>query len=223
MEDKDAIILQLRQENAELKKIIEELNRRITDLEERLRLNSQNSSKPPSSDRYPKKEPPSSNKKGRRSQGFSRKWFLKEEVSEFIKYYPQNCDGCGGSHFLPKAKIAEARQTIEIPPIKPIVTEHHAMKCRCAKCGKQVRANLPLDVTSSVFGPKIKAWCTVLSGKFHLSKNQIKELFGTLLGISIAKGSVINTHYQAALMLQNPYEEALQSLRKRIPCRSKMY
>jgi transposase len=114
---------------------------------------------------------------------------------------------------LPKAKIAEARQVVEIPPIKPIITEHQAMKCRCANCGKQVRANLPSDVTSSVFGPKIKAWCTVLSGKFHLSKNQIKELFGTLLGISIAKGSVINIHYQAALMLQHPYEEALQILR----------
>lgn len=74
MEDKDAIILQLRQENEELKKenqelrkIIEELNRRINDLEERLRLNSQNSSKPPSSDRYTKKQLPSSSKKGRRS------------------------------------------------------------------------------------------------------------------------------------------------------------
>ena len=215
MEDKDAIIHQLRQENAELRKIIEELNRKIADLEEKLRLNSQNSSKSPSSDRYPKKQPPPEDKKERKTrQGFFRKWFPKEEVSEFIQYYPQNCDGCGGNHFLPKVKVAEARQVVEIPPIKPIVTEHQAMKCRCVNCGKQVRAHLPQEVTSSVFGPKIKAWCTVLSGKFHLSKNQIKELFGTLLGISIAKGSVINTHYQAALMLQHPYEEALQTLRK---------
>ena len=92
------------------------------------------------------------------------------------KYYPQNCDGCGGNHFLPRAKVAEARQVIEIPPIRPIVTEHQAMKCRCANCGKQVRANPPRDVTSSAFVPKIKAWCTVLAGKFHLSKNQIKLL-----------------------------------------------
>lgn len=66
MEDKDAIIHQLRQENEalrkenqELRKIIEELTRKITNLEEKLRLNSQNSSKPPSSDRYPKKTTPS--------------------------------------------------------------------------------------------------------------------------------------------------------------------
>ena len=91
--DKDAIIHQLRQENEalkkenqELRKIIEELNHRIKDLEEKLRLNSQNSSKPPSSDRYPKKPPPIGNKKERKSRpGFFRKWFPKEEVSEFIK------------------------------------------------------------------------------------------------------------------------------------------
>lgn len=215
MEDKDAIILQLKQENAELRKIIEELNRKIADLEEKLRLNSQNSSKPPSSDRYPKKDPPSGNKKERKKrQGFFRKWFPKEEVSEFIEYYPQNCDKCGGNQFLPKTKVAEARQVVEIPPIKPIVIEHQAMSCRCANCGKQVRAQLPMEATSSAFGPKIKAWCTTLAGKFHLSKSQIKELFETLLGISISKGSVINTHYQAALMLKQPYEEALQQLRK---------
>lgn len=222
MEDKDAIILQLKQENEEfkkenqeLRKIIEELNRRIADLEEKLRLNSQNSSKPPSSDRYPKKEPPLKKKKERkRRRGFFRRWFPQEEVSEFIKYYPQNCDKCGSSCFLPKNKVAEARQVVEIPPIKPIVTEHQALSCRCANCGKQVRAQLPKEVLSSAFGPKIKAWCTALAGKFHLSKSQIKELFETLLGISISKGSVVNTHYQAALMLKEPYEEALQHLTK---------
>jgi ribosomal protein L22 len=79
MEDKDAIIHQLRQENAELRKIIEELNRKIADLEEKLRLNSQNSSKPPSSDRYPKKQPPpkirKSEKEGRDflENGFQKK------------------------------------------------------------------------------------------------------------------------------------------------------
>jgi transposase len=88
------------------------------------------------------------------------------------------------------------------------------MSCRCANCGKQVRANLPYDVTSSAFGPKIKAWCTALAGQFHLSKSQIKQLFKTLLGISISKGSVVNTHSQAALMLKQPYEEALQRLRE---------
>jgi transposase len=77
MEDKDAIILGLRKENEELK--------------EQLRLNSQNSSKPPSSDRYPlKKERKNSNIRPKR-QGFARKWFSKEEVSQIIQYLPEKC------------------------------------------------------------------------------------------------------------------------------------
>src|SRR5215216_5156268 len=49
MEDKDAIIFELRKEIEELKKIIVELRKENADLKEQLRLNSQNSSKPPSS------------------------------------------------------------------------------------------------------------------------------------------------------------------------------
>lgn len=116
---------------------------------------------------------------------------------------------------MPKAKVAEARQTIEIPPIKPLVIEHQAMKCRCANCGKQVRANLPQEVISSGFGPKIKAWCTVLSGKFHLSKSQIKELFGTLLGISISKGSVINTPLPSGIDVAAPLRRSIANLKKK--------
>jgi hypothetical protein len=57
---------------------------------------------------------------------------------------------------LTKTKVAEARQVVEIPPINPIVTEHQAISCRCANYGKQVRANLPIELMSSAFGHKIK-------------------------------------------------------------------
>lgn len=48
--DRDAYIKHLEEENAQLKKRIEELERRLADLERRLGMNSRNSSKPPSSD-----------------------------------------------------------------------------------------------------------------------------------------------------------------------------
>lgn len=37
-----------------------------------------------------------------------------------------NCDKCGSRSFMSKAKVAEARQIIEIPSIKPIITEYQA-------------------------------------------------------------------------------------------------
>lgn len=215
MDEKDAIIFELRQEIEELKKIIIELKKENADLKEQLRLNSQNSSKPPSSDRYPpKKDKKESNKERPKRQGFARKWFSKEEVSETIQYLPEKCDRCGGSHFCPRTKVIEARQVVELPSIKPIITEHQAFACRCANCGKQVRSFLPPHVISSVFGPQIKALSTLLSGKFHLSKRNIKELFSTFFNIDISLGSIINVEHQAAIFLCSPYEEALNILRQ---------
>jgi len=229
MKNKDAIILQLRQENEELKKIVTELREGIIqlrkdneqlrkeneELKEKLRLNSQNSSKPPSSDRYPpKKNQDNSNKERSKRPGFSRRWFPEEEISEIIQYFPEKCDKCGDSNFCTKTKVAEARQVVELPPIKPIITEHQAISCRCASCGKQVRAHLPLHVTSSVFGPKVKALSTLLAGKFHLSKRSIKKLFSMFFNIDISLGSIINVENQVAIFLKEPCEEALNILRK---------
>lgn len=222
MENENATILELKKEIEGLKKIVAsllqenaELRKENADLKELLRLNSQNSSKPPSQDRYPKPPPKSPSKERPKRQGFSRKWFSPEEVTQVIDYLPAQCDKCGSVDFVPKTKVAEARQVVEIPPIKPIVTEHRALSCRCARCGKQVRAWLPYEVITSVFGPKIKALSTLLSGKFHLSKRSIKELFSTFFNIAISLGSVVNVENQAAVLLSQPYEEALETLRRR--------
>jgi transposase len=214
MENKDATIV-------ELKKIIDKLTHEIihlkkenADLKEQLRLNSQNSSKPPSSDRYPKKEPKTQLKNRPKRPGFSRKLFAKEDVTEFKQYFPERCDGCGSSNILPRSTVVEIRQTVEIPPIKPIVTEHQAYACRCKDCGKKVRAFLPHNVTTSVFGSKIKALSSTFSGKFHLSKRQIQELFKLLFNIDISLGSIVNFESQASAFLKEPYEVALKLLRK---------
>ncbi len=88
MEDKDAIILDLKKVIEDLKQEITQLKKENADLKEQLRLNSQNSSKPPSSDRYPKKEPKAPSKDRPKRQGFARKWFAKEEITEFKQYFP---------------------------------------------------------------------------------------------------------------------------------------
>src|ERR1700722_815675 len=144
MIEKNATISELNTTVFELKKVIEDLKQEIillkkenadlkkenADLKEQLKLNSQNSSKPPSSDRYPKKEPKSPSKNRSKKPGFARKLFAKEDVTELKKYLPERCDRCGSSNLLSKSTVVEVRQTVEIPPVKPIVTEHQAHACR---------------------------------------------------------------------------------------------
>lgn len=66
---------------------------------------------------------------------------------------------------------------------------------------------------SFVFGPKIKAPTTLVSGKFHLSQRSIKKLFSTFFNIDISLGSV-NVENQAAIPSSQPHEEALKILRR---------
>ncbi len=205
-------VILLKKENADLKKEIADLKKENADLKEQLSLNSQNSSKPPSSDRYPKKEPRIQSKNRSKRPGVARKLFAKEDVTEFKKYFPEKCSNCGSSNFLPKSTLVEVRQTVEIPQVKPLVIEAHA--CRCGNCGKKVRAFLPHEVTTSFFGPRVKSLSSTLSGKFHLSKRHIKELLKILFNIEISLGSIVNVESQAAALLKEPYEEALKLLRQ---------
>ena len=52
-------------------------------------------------------------------------------------HFPERCDKCRESKFCPKSKIVEVRQFVELPPIKPIVTEHQAMTRRAGETRKR--------------------------------------------------------------------------------------
>ena len=89
MQDKDAIIKQLIEENKKLREYIKLLEEKIA----RLQKNSNNSSKPPSSDIVkPKKVPRKGARKKRKRGGqhghrkFSRRPFEPEQVDEIIEY-----------------------------------------------------------------------------------------------------------------------------------------
>ena len=95
--------------STELVLLKEQLERQaalIEELRERLGLNSDNSSKPPSSDGpdAPKREPKGRrNKKGRKQgaqpghEGHSRELAPEDKVSKFVDVFPESCGSCGGT------------------------------------------------------------------------------------------------------------------------------
>ena len=123
----------LRAENSALKL-------RVADLEAQLRTNSQNSSKPPSSDgpnapaprslRRPSKRKPGG-QEGHRGQTL-------QQVSDpdvVIRHEPTCCRGCGSDLAGADEVDCSRRQVFDIPPIKVHVTEHQIITRRCP-CGK---------------------------------------------------------------------------------------
>ena len=143
----EARIAELEAENAALKT-------RVADLEAQLRTNSQNSSKPPSTDepgqpatrslRKPSKRKPGG-QDGHRGQTLA-------QVSDpdvVIRHEPSCCRGCG-SDLAGAAEVnCSRRQVFDIPPIKVHVTEHQIISRRCP-CGKTTTGLAPAQAVLRV-------------------------------------------------------------------------
>jgi transposase len=216
MDEKDQIIAFLKAELERQKERYEEqiklLKGEIEELKELLNRNSKNSSLPPSQDK-PNKQVSKPNKKPRLwRKGYFRKRIPEKDLSLIQELKPEICDRCQTSNFI-QYKLKEIRQTVEIPSIKPFVTEYRAFSCRCGDCGKELKARFPAEARK-VYGPRMRAICTLLASKFRVSKRYIKELFRGLFGIDVCIGSISNFEEEASLILQPGWEQAKQALQK---------
>lgn len=179
--------------------IIARLSARVAELEERLRQNSGNSNKPPSSD------PPGSAAKGggasrgkvggrkRGAQpghrGSRRDLLPADQVDDIVDCFPPECACCHRG--LPKTVDADAlrHQVTELPPVRPHVTEYrqHAVECRC---GHVTRGTLPGGVTTVPFGPRLIAVVAMLVGVYKLSRRAAQALLGEMLGVRMSLGAI---------------------------------
>jgi transposase len=212
-----AIIYGLREQNLSLIEDNKKLSTRILELEERLNTNSSNSSKAPSQDPYHKARHPQSS--GRKPGGqpnhprHTRKMVPLEQVNQVVEIIPGSCPRCGAGMSAADSILVTHRQVVELTTVSPDVTQYNVHTCRCAVCGKKVRAKLPQEAKKG-FGPRLMAFLTMLCGEAHVTKRKICTIMNHL-GIKISLGAVCNIHRLAGALLQKPFEEirttALQS------------
>ena len=105
---------------------------RVSELERQLNQNSQNSSKPPSSEGYKKPAPKSLRKKTGRKKGgqpgHPGKTLERVAVADHVvEHWPMCCGCCGELLREDHALGCETRQVHDIPPIKIETTDHQAM------------------------------------------------------------------------------------------------
>ena len=200
----------LREENRVLREENQALRKENQELKEKLNINSSNSSIPPSQDPHRAKSPKTS--KGRRPggqpghTGHSRKLFPPDQVQKFVNILPKSCPICGEGTLDTNSPIStERRQQIDLPEIKPEVTQYNLHTCQCGKCGKHVAPELPKEARRG-FGPRLMGFLVVLAGEAKATRSVIVKLLGHL-GIPISSGSVSNIQKLTATLLKTPYEE----------------
>jgi len=177
----------------ELKKLIAELQKRL-DKYEKAEKNSNNSSVPPSVDKYNKKYPhrESSQRKsgGQKGHiGYSRKQV--DNPNEIIELTPEKCAFCGCNHLIKHPNTFKSRQVFDIPVVFPSVKEYRQVVGVCQNCGKKTKANFPNDVKANTqFGQNTLSIIGYLSVQNHLSYKRIKQLFKHLFHFDISEGTI---------------------------------
>jgi transposase len=178
--------IRLSQENQFLK---QELEKYLTP------KNSGNSNKPPSSD-FPKLlktqslRTPSGKKPGGQPGHEGTTLKMTSTPDTIQKHSPNYCTCCGEDLSRYQSRFIGRRQVIDIPPIKPIVTEHHLFEVHCG-CGHNNKASYPEGVVAPVsYGPGVQSLVSYLSVRQYLPVERITELLSSLCGLSLSTGGV---------------------------------
>jgi transposase len=194
-----------------------QLETQVNDLQNRLKLNSTNSSQLPSSDPIGLKRKPPAPPSGRKRGGqpgppkAQRALVPPEKVHETSPRKPNTCRRCGPalSGDDPTPLI---HQVAELPKIEPIVTDFRLHRLACPGCGETTCGVWPAGVSSGCFGPSLQAVLAMLAGAYRLSKEQIQQLAADLFTLSISTGMIVKLERRSAETLEAPVNELAVSV-----------
>jgi len=202
----------LRKENAKLQK-------RVTQLESQIFKNSQNSSKPPSSDpAYDKKsgKKESSGKKRGGQPGHKRhqrELVPVEQCDSDQDFIPETCQHCG-EKLSGMDEHPIRHQVFELPEIVPTVDEYRLHQLTCPHCNKSTRTPIPAGVPIHHSGPRLVAFSTLMITKFNMSHRKAALFLKKYCGIPCSIGLLSKYQRLAASSLEVPYrqiENAIQN------------
>ncbi len=204
---------------AERDRVIAELSAWVGELEARLSKNSQNSSRPPSSDAFVKPAPRSlRGKSGRRpgKQPGDRGAGLepRSDPDRIEVHAPPVCGSCGDDLSQASVLGEQVRQVFDLPPIRLVVSEHRAQQRACTGCGAVTTAAFPTAVTApTCYGPGIAALGCYLLGRQHLPVARAAETMADCFGAPVSTGWLASLLPTAAGRLSGFSAAARESLK----------
>jgi len=188
---------------------LSQLQEQVGVLQERVKLDSTNSSKPPSSN-----GPGQGNRAQRRAsqrkrgaqpghKGSARAMLDEQQVDQIIDCKPGEVCECGAAVAM-VGDEAQRHQVFDVPHVKAQVHEYRRYAGRCTGCGKAHRGALPAGVPSGQIGPRALALIGTLGTHYHLTQFKIRDLLARVLGVDFSVGAISQAHGKVAQALQAP-------------------
>lgn len=198
----------------QLEQRIEQLQKQLENLQEKVNCNSKNSSIPPSTEIVkPEKKKPSKKKKKRNRGGQkghlgrSRELYSESECQDVKNHVPKTCKCCGeklsGTDDNPYR-----HQIVEIPPIELEIVEHRLHQLECNHCGTKTRAKLPENVSESGYGSTVVALVSLMSGVYRHSHRMVVSAMSDFFGVKMSLGTVNRLRKEANMALSSALLEA---------------
>ena len=197
----------LRQENKELKALLEKAQEQIKDLKRQLGQNSRNSNWPSSRDKVRHKRRKQNNlreKSDKKSggqpghKGHTLKF--REEPEHIESHRPDSCQHCQQA-FNPEqdAVRLQKRQVFDLPPLKLEVTEHQVAHLQCEGCGQISAGQFPEAVKGPVqYGERLKSLAVYLKVVQFVPYQRSQEMLRDLFEASVSEASLQKYVHQAA-------------------------
>jgi transposase len=211
-DEKDRIIEELRKEVEELRHTVEMQNNIIRDLIEQLRKNSNNSSKPPSSDGL-KKKPVNKNRSLREKSGKKQggqkghsgtHLAVLSEPDQIISHFHADCRHCPHrEQCMMHSEIKESRHEIDM--IAQIdVTEHKLITIPvCPICGEAKTGSFPAHIKATVqYGQNLEALAVALNTIGAVSFNRTHDILSGVFNVPISVGTLKNMVSRCAVKVE---------------------
>jgi transposase len=182
-------------EIAALRDLVAALQSQVADLAAQVKVNSRNSSKPPSSDGPAKPSPKSLRGKSGRKPGRPKgqpgaTMELTEHPDRKARHRPAKCGRCGKSLKNAPVTAVERRQVIDIPPVRAVTTEHQMLTVKCG-CGCVTKAQPPDGVNAPVqYGPRIMGTGIYLWHGQFLSRDRACQALSDMFGCAPSPGAL---------------------------------
>jgi transposase len=219
--DRDTLIGELQAQVAAipgLQALVAQLQAQVADLTAQVRLNSKNSSKPPSSDGLGKPAPKSLRKKTGRGPGRPKgqpgaTMELTDHPDVVVRHEPGECAGCGAGLADAEQTGLERRQVTEIPQVKATVTEHQMIEKTCGCCGQATRAAAPDGVNAPVqYGPRASALAAYLWHGQFLSRDRVVQALGEMFGCAPSPGAITAMTTRIAAFISPAVRQIVRAL-----------
>ena len=210
------LVQTLTESNKALSETIKELQETIRELQRQLNQNSQNSSKPPSSDGFNKPNPQSQRQKSGKKQGGQKghpgsHMVIPHEPDEFRKHLPKRCMSCPHLNecVLRDNVFTCGEKRYEVNAvITTKVTEHQTIRVSSCPCsGEALSGEFPEGIRAYVqYGDSVSVLAGLLSTYGAVSTMRIHVLLGSLLGVSLSTGTITSMVSKCAQKVGNTLE-----------------